>query len=152
MIVLLMGLLPVLSIALDVFLVHSSPDLLFAIGRWFVFWAGGARLFLAGIKQIIDPAYTAETIFSIEDKGAQKIVQELGFGNVSIGLLGMIAGFHTVWIVPAALASGLFYGLAGGKHILNIDRTQTETFAMVSDVFMFAVLAAFLVERWVQSV
>jgi hypothetical protein len=38
-IVLLMGVLPIVSILIEFFVPHSSHDLLFLIGKWFVFWS-----------------------------------------------------------------------------------------------------------------
>jgi len=143
-IVLLMGVLPILSILAEHFVFHGNGDLVFLVGRWFVFWAVGIRLLLAGIRQMTGPAFTAETIFRIHDPAALKIVQELGFGAFSMGLLGVLSVFETGWIVPAAITGGLYYGLAGIKHVLNGDRSTYETIAMISDLFIFVVLAAYL--------
>jgi hypothetical protein len=143
-IVLLMGVLPILSILAERFVFHGSGDLVFLVGRWFVFRAVGVRLAIAGIRQMTGPAFTAETIFRIHDQAALKIVQELGFGTFSIGLLGVLSVFETGWIVPAAITGGLFYGLAGIKHVLNGERNAYETIATISDLFIFAVLAAYL--------
>ena len=30
------------------------------VGKWFVFWTVGIQLFLAGLRQIVQPRYTAE--------------------------------------------------------------------------------------------
>jgi hypothetical protein len=115
------------------------------IGKWFVFWAVGFRLLIAGLKQITDPSYTAETIFRIADKSAQKVVMELGFGNVSVGTLAVLTIFNSAWITPAAIAGLLFFGLAGGKHVMNSERTQPENVALWSDLFIAVILAGYLV-------
>ena len=39
--------------------------------KWFIFSAVGLRLFLAGIKQIVDPAFTAKEIFHLDNFGWQ---------------------------------------------------------------------------------
>jgi hypothetical protein len=142
-VILLLAVLPIVSIAIETAVRHT--DLLFLIGKWFVFWACGARLFLAGIRQTLNPAFTAATIFEIKDKGAEKIVQELGFGNLSLGLLGLLTIFAPAWIVPAAIAGGLYYSLAGLKHATNAGRNANQNIAMVSDIAIFVVLAGYLI-------
>ena len=151
-IILLMGVLPAVSILIEFVILHSSADLLFLIGKWFAFWSVGIRLILAGIRQIANPTFTADTIFGVKDKRALTIVQELGFGNLSIGVLGALSLIHWEWVVPAAIAGGLFYGLAGIKHVLKGDRNTTETIAMVSDLFIFLVLAGTLAALMLRSV
>jgi hypothetical protein len=144
-VVLLMGVLPVVSIVAEAALSHGGADLAHLIGKWFVFWPVGVRLILAGLRQIANPSFTAESIFGVRDKGALTIVRELGFGNLSIGLLGACALFTSGWITPAAVAGGLFYGLAGVQHLMKGDRNTKETIAMVSDLFIFLVLAGYVV-------
>lgn len=140
-VVLLMGALPIVSIIVEFVVLHSSADLLFLIAKWFVFWSVGVRLLLAGLRQIANPAFTAQTIFGAKDSAALPIVQELGFGNLSVGLLGALVLLVNEWILPAALVGGLFYGLAGMQHALKRDRNGAETIAMASDLFVFLVLA-----------
>jgi hypothetical protein len=143
-VVLLMGVLPVVSIVAEGALSHGV-DLTLLIGKWFVFWPVGVRLILAGVRQIANPSFTAESIFGVRDTGAHPIVRELGFGNLSIGLLGACSLIDPGWITPAAVAGGLFYGLAGVQHLMNGDRNAKETIAMVSDLLVFLVLAGYLV-------
>jgi len=144
-IVLLMGLLPVGSILVEHGAAHTNADLIILIGKWFVFWSVGIRLMLAGARQMFNPAFTAETIFEVREKAALTIVQELGFGNLSIGLIGALSLIFKDWVIPAAVAGGLFYGLAGIKHLVKGDRNAIENIAMISDLFIFVVLAGFLV-------
>lgn len=105
MITLTMLILPLLSIGGE-YALAPDADLAFLIGKWFVFWAMGVRLMLAGLRQILDPAFTAKTIFKIKDPDARKVVVELGFGNVAIALLGLLSVYRTDWVTPA-LSSGL---------------------------------------------
>ncbi len=142
MIILLMGALPIASIAVE-FAVRGGADIMSLIGKWFVFWPVGLRLILAGLRQVADPKFTAGTIFGVKDQAALTIVQELGFGNLAIGTLGALSLIRE-WIVPAALAGGLFYGLAGVKHALRHDRNAIENIATASDLFIFVVLAGYL--------
>jgi hypothetical protein len=141
-IILLMAVLPLASIVIEHALVPAS-DLVVLAGRWFVFWAGGVRLTLAGIRQIAQPSYTARTIFEIEDPASEKIVTELGFANLALGLVGLASIMRTDWVLPAAIIAGLYYGLAGLKHIFNGGRNRIETWATVSDLLIFLVFAAY---------
>jgi hypothetical protein len=143
MIILLMGVLPIASIAVE-FAVHGGAHLLSLIGKWFVFWSVGVRLMLAGLRQVADPKFTAWTIFGVKDKAALTIVQKLGFGNLSIGTLAALSLLHREWIIPAAFAGGIFYGLAGVRHALRHDRNAIENIATASDLFIFVVLAGYL--------
>lgn len=115
------------------------------MGKWFVFWAVGVRLFSAGLRQAISPQFTAEQIFGIKSKEPLIVVQELGFANVSLGLLGLCAIFRPAWVLPTALAGGLFYGLAALRHIVAQERNQLENFALLSDLFAFIVLLIYFI-------
>jgi len=143
-IVLLMAVFPLVSIIVEWLLPHDGGDLLFVVGKWFVFWAVGIRLLLAGARQVANPAFTAEKIFDLRDRSVLPIVQELGFANLAIGLLGALAVFNPGWVVPAAITGGLFYGLAGFKHALRHERNAKENIALISDICIFVVLALFL--------
>ena len=114
--------------------------------KWFVFWGVGARLGIAGIRQMLQPAFTAKDIFEIDDPRAGKIVQELGFWNFAGGVIALASLAFPGWAVPAAVAGGLFYGLAGWQHWRNGDRNTNENVAMVSDLFMFVVLAVLVIK------
>ena len=143
-VVLLMAVFPIASIFIESFALHSDTGLLFLIGKWFVFWAVGMRLLLAGVRQMANPAFTADTIFGIKDKAAEAIVRELGFGNFAIGMLGGVSLLNREWVIPAAIAGCLFYGLAGAQHLRKGDRNSNENIAMISDLFIFVVLALYL--------
>lgn len=142
MVLLLMVVLPAGAVAVD--WMNGSPDLVVLIGKWFVFWAVGVRLAAAGIKQVIDPAFTAGRIFGITDPASHVIVRELGFGNLSIGLLGILTILVPGWIAPAAIVGGIFYGLAGVQHIVQGHRNTKENVAMLTNLFAFVVLAGYL--------
>jgi hypothetical protein len=142
-VVLLTGLLPVASILVQTHL-HPHAGVLFQVGRWFAFWAVGVRLLLAGLRQAIQPRFTAQGIFDLKDDAQLVIVQELGFANIAIGLLGTTSLLQPSWILPAAVSGGVFYGLAGMKHALTRDRRPLRNVAMVSDLFVFAVLGGYL--------
>jgi len=83
--------------------------------KWFIFSAVGLRLFLAGIRQITKPEFTAKQIFHIDNPDSLPIVIELGFANLCFGLVGLISFFKADWRIVSAFASGLYYGLAGAS-------------------------------------
>jgi hypothetical protein len=143
-IILLMAVLPIISIAVE-HVVAPTADLVLIAGHWFVFWAAGVRLTLAGGRQIINPAFTAKTIFEIADPAVNKVVTELGFANLSLGLVSLASILRPDWVLPAALIAGLYYGLAGAKHVVNGQRNRVETWAMVSDLVIFLVFAAYAI-------
>ena len=144
-VVLLMFVLPIASILLEHFAFPNPAALLLVFGKWFVFWAVGARLLLAGLRQAIQPRFTAETILGIEGDAPLHVVQELGFANISIGVIGLISIFSSAWVMPAAIAGCLFYCFAGIRHVVQRNRNALENTAMASDLFIFVVLAAYVI-------
>lgn len=142
MIVLLMGALPIASIVIERLI--DNADLVLLVGKWFVFWACGIRLLIAGARQVANPAFTADTIFGIADKNAGKIVTELGFANLAIGLVSTASIVRPDWVLPAANVAGLYYGLAGLKHVFSAGRNSIENWATASDLGIFAVLALYV--------
>jgi hypothetical protein len=145
-IILLMLVLPFASVAIEATL-FVVPDPMALIGKWFTFWAVGARLFIAGLSQVFRPQFTSEGILGVKDEGANVLVREVGFGNLAIGALGVLSLVFPDFLLPAAIAGGLFYGLAGLGHIARKDKTAKEWIALASDFFIFLVLAAFVVSR-----
>jgi hypothetical protein len=142
-IALFMLILPVACIAAEYAWLHTSADLVALTGKWFAFWGVGMRLGLAGLRQAFNPAFTAQDIFEIEDARVHPIVRELGFANLSLALLGLLA-LLPGWTMPAAVAGGLFFALAGWKHTAAGERNLTRTVAMVSDIFIALVLAGYV--------
>ena len=71
-------------------------------GQLHVFWAVGVRLFIAGLRQIVQPRYTAETILGVKDPDATLIVRELGFANTAIGSAGLGSIYLAGWVLPVA--------------------------------------------------
>jgi hypothetical protein len=144
-VVFLMFVLPAASIAVEALRFGDADGLMFLVGKWFVFWAVGVRLLLAGIRQVAMPRFTAESIFDIKDPAAHAIVREIGFGNLATGALGLASLAQPAWLVPAAIVGGLYYGLAGAGHAFRSDRNFNEQTALVTDLMIFAVLAVFVV-------
>lgn len=145
MIILLMFVFPIASVLMETFIFKSTIGTALLIGKWFAFWAVGIRLGLAGLRQIVSPKFTAQRIFGIKSAEPLVIVQELGFANLSIGILGITTVFNSAWITPAAIAGGLFYGLAGIGHLTRKRKNLLENSAMLSDLLMFIILAIYLI-------
>jgi hypothetical protein len=137
---------PIGSAAIDL-LWGSSADKMVLIGKWFVFWAVGVRLLLAGLRQVARPQFTAEHIFEIKDKASFTIVREIGFANLAMGALGLLSLAQSAWIIPAAIVGDLYYGLAGIGHAMRGRLNFAGWVALTSDLFIFALLALFLTSR-----
>jgi hypothetical protein len=99
------------------------------------------RLTIAGIRQLSNPTFTAKDIFSIDDPAATKIVVELGFATLCMGLAGLLSLWFQDWVWASAVSGGLYLGFAGLVHARSGHRNKKENAAMVSDLFVFAVLA-----------
>lgn len=110
--------------------------------RWFVFWAIGIRLLMAGVRQAVQPSFTAREIFHLASPDAEVIVRELGFANICMGLAASISGFVPAWRTEAAFAGGLYFGIAGAMHVWKRPATGNEWIALVSDGVIFAGAAA----------
>jgi hypothetical protein len=136
---------PIVSIAIDLLVGNNDAGAITIFGQWFIFWAVGVRLFTAGLRQIIKPNLTSEGILGIKSKEAWQLVRELGFANVSIGLIAIISLWIVAWQPAAALAGGLFLLLAGIEHIPKKHRSFEENIAMVSDLLIGLLLLVYLV-------
>jgi hypothetical protein len=137
---------PLLSIALEFW--PGSGTLIALVGKWFVFWAVGVRLGLAGVRQFVQPSFTAKDIFKIADEKAWAIVRELGFANLALAIVGLASLVKPVFVLPAAIMAGNFYGAASVPHLLARGRTMKETIAMARDLFAFVMLAVLWSARW----
>jgi hypothetical protein len=125
----------------------GGTDITLLIGKWLVFWAVGVRLFLAGLRQVARPQFTAEGIFQIRDKASFAIVREVGFANLAMGGLGLLSLAQHAWVIPAAVVGGLYYGLAGIGHAMRGRLNFHGWVALTSDFFVFALLACYLAGR-----
>lgn len=137
--------------AISIFIEHAanpSTALMLLGGRWFVFWGVGVRLMLAGLRQFFQPAFTAQEIFHMTSEEALPLVRELGVANVASGVVGLLSIAVPSFVLPVAISAGIFYGVAGVRHVAERGRSRNETIAMVSDLFMAAVLAVFVASSW----
>lgn len=137
---------PVASIVIDAGMSHAP--LLWLIGKWFVFWASGVRLLLAGIRQYFQPAFTSQGIMGIEGSEVHILVRELGGANIATGLLGAASLAMPSFVLPTAIGSGIFFAVAGIEHIRSDHRGRNEIIAMISDIFIAVILICFAI-GWV---
>lgn len=135
--VLCMVVLPVLSWWLAA---EKGADPVALAAQWYVVWAVGARLTLAGLSQILRPRYTARTILALRHDESLVLVRELGFANLALGLAGLACAWFATWVPAVALAGAVFYGLAGLNHLRRPRRGPRENLAMATDLLAGAVL------------
>ena len=143
-IVFLMFIFPIASIFVELFLLKSTSAVMPLVGKWFVFWAVGVRLFSAGLRQSTQPRFTAETILGVKGIEQFILVQELGFANLSMGVLGMSTLLDGIWVFPAALVGCIFIGLAGIRHLFSKGRNRLENNAMASNLVISCILFTYL--------
>jgi hypothetical protein len=143
-VLLLMLVLPVGSICVEHSYLHSTAPLMMSVGKWFVFWSAGVRLFLAGLRQFFQPRFTSEQIFGIKSDDALPFVRELGVANFATGTVGIASLGNPGFTLPLAIIAAIFYGIAGIRHVADGGRTRNENIAMVSDLFISLILAAYV--------
>ncbi len=136
--------LPVAWIIGDLLSVRNLAASWSLVGRWFLFWGVGIRLFTAGLSQIARPSFTLRSIFQIKSLESAPIVRELGFSNLGIGIAGIISVLLVPWRVPAAFIACVFLGAAALQHALKKPASGNEWVALVTDAIIFFVLAGFL--------
>ena len=100
---LLMLIVPAVAVATD----ESQADLMDLVGKYFLFWAVGVRLFTAGVRQILRPGLTSEGILGVKGRDSWILVRELGFANVAIGTVAIASLWHGEWRTAGALAGAV---------------------------------------------
>ena len=135
---------PIAAICIDDYMVDNERTFVEIAFKWFIFSGIGLRLGTAGIKQIIHPQFTAKEIFKISEN-ASFLVRELGFANLCFSILAILSLFINNFRVPAAITGGIYFGLAALLHIFKKKDSDNEVFAMISDIYIFAVLAILLI-------
>lgn len=135
---------PVVALLSEYF-VTSHPLNFELFSKWFIFSAVGLRLFLAGIKQVKNPEFTAKVIFELENPESFPILRELGFANICFGLVGLVSLLKPEWRIVSAFASGIYYGIAGIQHALKKRSNINEKFALVTDLAIFLILFLYFV-------
>jgi hypothetical protein len=143
-VLLLMLVLPAGSIFVEHSYLHSTAPAMLLVGKWFVFWSAGVRLVLAGLRQFFQPRFTSEQIFGIKSDDALPLVRELGVANFATGVVGITSLAKPSFTLPVAIIATIFYGIAGIRHVAEGDRTRNENVAMISDLFITLILAAYI--------
>ena len=139
-------LLPIVCSIGQVLINGNTPFSFELTGKWFIFSAVGLRLFMAGIRQITNPAFTAKEIFHIDSAESFPILRELGFANLCFGLIGIVSLFLPGWRIVSAFGSGVYYGIAGLQHLIKKPAGANEKFALVTDIFIFIFLLIYFVK------
>ncbi len=135
---------PLVSIAVDHFLLHSPLPLTALLGKWFVFWAAGVRLFSAGLKQFFQPEFTAKQIFHMTTDEAFPVVRELGIANIAVGAAAIVSLWKPSFVLPIAIVGAIFFGIAGINHVREKNKSRNETVAMATDLWVAVVLVAYI--------
>ena len=134
-----MLILPIVSMAVEA-AIRNTPLSIELTGKYFIGWAIGVRLMIAGLRQSTRPQFTAEQIFNIHDSSESlPIIRELGFANICLGLIGIVSLFYREWRLAAAVAGGLYFGLAGFMHAFRKAASRNELIAKISDLFIFGI-------------
>ena len=145
-VILTMALLPAAAVLVE-HAAHPGSGLVFLVGRWFVFWGVGVRLGIAGLRQFLQPEFTARQIFGMNTDEALPVIRELGIANAATAVVGLLSLYMPGFLLPVAISAGLFYGIAGIKHLAASDRSLNENVAMASDLFLAAILVGFVASR-----
>ena len=143
-VLLLMLVLPAGSIYVEHSHLHSTAPTMLLLGKWFVFWSVGVRLVLGGLRQFFQPRFTSEQIFGIKSDDVLPLVRELGVANFATGVVGIISLAKPSFTLPVAISATIFYGIAGIRHVAESDRNRNENVAMISDLFIALILAAYI--------
>ena len=143
-VVLLTVVLPLALAIVDRFVMHAPSGFLVLLAFWMAFWAGGVRLLMAGLRQTLRPELTTQQIFGIKGQEVLPVMREVGFANLAMGTLGVLSVLDRSLLVPAALVSGLYYGFAGLGHLFQGGLNLKRRVAMLTDLWVFAVLAVYL--------
>lgn len=135
-VILFFYILPAISIIVNLM---SSGDkfIVDIILKWCVFWGVGLRLFTCGLRQFLQPTFTANNIFGVFDKKAYPIVRELGFANICTGLCGLASLFNEKFRMSAIMIGGLYYFLALLQHLLRKQKNADEVFVTITDLSIF---------------
>lgn len=124
-----------------------SAPYLDRLETWFLVYAVGLRLLVAGLRQLIDPMFTLQKIFLIDDARSAKIVQELGIHNIALGSAALACVISQSSTLTIELMAGLFFGLAGILHLSRPNRSFNQTVAMISDIVIALTLLFFAIRH-----
>ena len=133
--------LPILSIIFNLIINYRKnivENIYEIIGKWFIFWALGIRLVIAGLMQLFNPIYTNNLLqLNLNDF---IIIQELGLANFSIGLLCIISFFKKLLQKYVCLYMFIFFIGASTLHIIRIKNINfDELITLVTNIILIVV-------------
>ncbi len=134
---------PVASVLSDHTLNHVIIDPAL-VGKWVLFFSVGLRLFIAGCVQVLVPGFTAAKIFRFRHKESYAVIRELGFGNISMGVIGMLSLAKVEWRGITSIAAAIFFGFAGIQHLVRKPDSFNEILAMVTDQLVFVLMLLYI--------
>jgi len=102
-VILLMGVLPVISILIEFVVLHNGADLVFLIGKWFSFWCVGILLIMAGLRQIANPTFIADSIFRVKEQAAPDASLLLDMLLAARDARGFISGLDEAAFIASRL-------------------------------------------------
>ena len=140
----LIFILPLLSIVGE-FINDKVPITWELAAKWFIFWTIGIRLFVAGVKQASNPEFTATKLFNLKTRESYVVIRELGFANISLGMMGVLSVINDSWRLIAAITGGLYLGFAGLQHCLKKADSKNEMIAMIYDLLVFVIILLYLI-------
>ena len=143
LVLLVMLFLPLFSVVHELYFHANHAGVLFLVGKWYVFWGVGVRLASAGIRQALNPRYTAETLLGLKTSEPWFVVRELGFANIAIGVVALGSILTRNWVTPSALAGAVFYGLAGINHLVAKNRNRLQNVALLTGLFASGILCTY---------
>lgn len=132
--------LPLVSGGIHLALTGGHPLIVF--GMWWAFWGVGTRLLVAGISQLSNPGRTTKGILGLEDEGAEQVVHELGYANLSLGLVATALSLFSPWGILSALPGAMYLGLAGVRHVAKRGKGTEENVATWTDLLVFVMVVA----------
>jgi hypothetical protein len=136
--------LPVLSIIINLIINYQkniTEKFYEVIGKWFIFWSLGIRLVIAGLMQLVNPAYTNNLLqLGLSDF---IIIRELGLANLSIGLLCTISFIKKSLQGYVCLYMFIYFTGASILHILRIGSINFDEFITLITNVILVIIALY---------
>ena len=108
-VIIFFAVLPIVGVIADVLILKSEINIFSLMFKWFVFSGVGLRLSSAGLKQLINPSFTAKEIFKVNEENSFSIVREIGLANLSFGFIGVLSFFSTISISSSRIRRVVFW-------------------------------------------
>jgi hypothetical protein len=111
------------------------------LGKWFVFWAFGFRLFTSGIKQASDPSFAVKK----SNNDLIEIVRKLGIANICLGTGGILSLINESWRQVIAILGCLFFGLDAIRCLTVGLSSAAQKLLMLFNVVMFVAFLLYVI-------